>query len=143
MDGCPFCNKEILSKQKVYETENEYVLYNYRKTKCIGRGVVIPKKHVTMLHDLSNDEAKSLFGTVWYVAGKIRDHYKPLGINYGFNEGEIAGQTIFHLHFHILPRYENDEMPEFHLFHGDPKKKSVFKEDELNKLTLELREVLR
>lgn len=142
MNNCPFCNKEIISKQKVYETKNEYVLYNRRKTKCIGRCLVIPKKHVATLHDLSIDEAKSLFGTVWYVARKIRDHYKPLGVNYGFNEGDIAGQTVFHLHFHILPRYKEDGIPEFHLFHGDPAKKGIFKTDEFNKLALELRDVL-
>lgn len=143
MLDCPFCNPKIINSQMILKTRNEYVLYNIRKGKTRGRSIVIPKRHVSTLGELSVEEAKSLFETVWLVSNRLREYLKPDGINYGFNEGKIAGQTVFHLHFHIMPRYEDDGMPEFHLFHSDPDKKTRFTDEELVQLVEEFRNVFK
>lgn len=142
MSDCPFCNPRIIKRQLMLETENEYVLYNIRKGKTRGRSFFVPKRHVSSLGELSVEEAGSLFETIWLVSNRLCEYLKPQGINYGFNEGEIAGQIVFHLHFHIMPRYEDDGMPEFHLFHGDPQTKSNFTEKELVPFVEEFKKVL-
>lgn len=143
MPFCPFCDPKVLSEQVVYETDTEYVIYNIRDTKCIGRCVVVPKEHISNIRGLSQKAAGSLFETVWFVATKINEHYKPVAINYGINEGKLAGQTVDHLHVHIIPRYQGDGLSEFHLFHEDHTKVGNLENDELIKRTKELRNALK
>jgi histidine triad (HIT) family protein len=67
---CPFCNQENYNKQKIYETENEIVLYNLSpRTK--GQCLVIPKRHVVGVRELSEEEAMSLMRTVKFVSEKL------------------------------------------------------------------------
>ncbi len=138
--GCPFCDPYILARQKLFETKYEHVLYNIRKS-TKGRCVVVPKKHVVSIRALTQEETASLLNTVRLVSSKLEEYLKPDGFNYGFNEGEIAGQTIEHLHFHILPRFRDDGLPEFHLFHGDQKTKSNLSEEEYLDLVTEFRKL--
>lgn len=142
MADCSFCNPRVIERQKILETPHEFVLYNIRKGKTLGRCLVIPKRHVTNIGDLTTDEVESLFHTVWAVSNCLRKHLHPDGINFGFNEGEIAGQSVPHVHVHIMPRYINDDIPEFHLFHRDPKHKSNYSEKELQELVNQFRSVL-
>ena len=125
---CPFCDVSVIERQKIWETEQEIVLYNIRPANK-GQCLVAPKRHVTSIHDLPDDEVKSLFQTVKRVAGKLKQYLNPTGFNYGFNEGSYAGQSVMHLHFHVLPRFEGDAVMRHHLFHRK-------KEDKRN-LTLE------
>lgn len=129
-----------MAEQKLFETESEYVLYSIRKS-TKGRCVVIPKRHAVSIRELTESETASLFNTVRIVSAKLNDYLKPAGFNYGFNEGEIAGQTIEHLHFHIIPRFEGDNLPEFHLFHGDPKIKKNLPEEDYKSLIEEFRQL--
>jgi len=118
MIKCPFCSQEIINRQKIFETESEYVFYNIRNSNK-GRCLVIPKRHIASLDEMTDEELISFFKTVRLVAQKLKDYLSPAGINYGLNEGDRAGQTIKHMHFHIIPRFDNDSFPHFHLFHGD------------------------
>jgi histidine triad (HIT) family protein len=140
MFDCPFCNPAVIENQKIYETETEYVLYNIRKTNR-GRCEVVPKRHVKNIRELSEKETASILNTVKLVSQKLFEYLKPDGFNFGFNEGERAGQAIDHFHFHIFPRFKDDSMPEFHLFHGGPKTKKNLTPDELQKLTKEFRKL--
>jgi diadenosine tetraphosphate (Ap4A) HIT family hydrolase len=135
---CPFCDHATISKQKIFETESEYVFYTIRKS-TRGRCLVVPKRHVVSVKGLSEEEAASLFKTVRYVSQKLSAYLKPAGINYGFNEGEIAGQSVEHFHFHIMPRFTGDNLPEFHLFHSDPKIKRDMADEELLERVKEFR----
>jgi len=113
---CPFCNQKTISQQKIHETDTEYVLHNIRPANR-GQCIVVPKRHVSNIRQLNDLELASLFITVKDISARLNANLKPSGFNYGFNEGAISGQTIEHLHFHILPRFQNDGLPEFHLFH--------------------------
>ena len=142
MNECPFCDPEIIEKQKIYETETEYVFYNYRKTNK-GRCLVIPKRHVSNINELTDKEAGNLIKTVRLVSTKLKNYLKPAGINYGFNEGARAGQVTSHFHFHILPRFEGDKVLQYHLFHEDPKTKSEWSDKELSELVSEFKNLFR
>ena len=138
---CPFCDKDIIKKQLVFETENEYVISNIRPA-TKGQCLVIPKNHVSNIRDLSKNQTETLLKTVRAVSIKIKKNLKPNGFNYGFNESPVAGQAINHLHFHILPRYKKDGLPEYHLFHRDNKKRNL-KDGDLEKVVQDLRKVLK
>jgi histidine triad (HIT) family protein len=140
MENCPFCIPEVIKRQKLFETESEYVLYNLRKTNR-GRCLVVPKRHVGNIRELSDSELASLIKTVSIVSGRLKDYLNPAGINYGFNEGEIAGQVVPHFHFHILPRFNDDKVLQYHLFHGDPKTKGDWDETELSNLVSEFKKI--
>jgi len=139
---CPFCNKENIAKQKIFETKTEYVLYNTRKSNK-GRCLVVPKRHVSSVRGLNNNEAESLLKTVKYVSRKLNKYLKPQGINYGFNEGMIAGQEIDHFHFHLLPRFQNDRLPRFHIFHGNAKQKKNWSKKKFQSLVIEFRQLFQ
>ena len=69
------------------------------------------------------------------------EHLKPIGFNYGFNEGGYAGQRVFHFHFHILPRFETDNVQKYHLFHRKPEDKIILTEEEMNLSVEEFRKI--
>ncbi|NQU77563.1 HIT family protein [Candidatus Falkowbacteria bacterium] len=139
--NCPFCDKEIIATQKIYETQTEYVIYNIRPANK-GHCLVVPKRHVQNITQLTDEEAASLIKTVKYIYKKLKEHLNPVGFNNGFNDGEYAGQTVEHFHFHIIPRFKNDNLPEFHLFHRDPKTKRNFSDEEIKPFVEEFRKIL-
>lgn len=140
--NCPFCDQLNIRKQLLAETATEYVLYNIRKTNK-GRCLVIPKRHVRTIRDLTDKELQGLMRTVQWVSEKLNSYLHPAGINYGFNEGGKAGQEIDHFHFHILPRYENDIVPEFHIFHHNRKLRQNYPDEEFRALVKEFQKIFR
>ena len=73
-----------------------------------GHCLVIPKRHVKTLWELTDEELKDLYTVMKQTDDWIFGWYHPDGTNIGINEGEAAGQTIEHLHIHLIPRYEGD-----------------------------------
>lgn len=73
-----------------------------------GHTLVIPRRHVASLFDLSPEERR----VVWQMVDDVRDflneQYKPDGFNIGLNDGPAAGQTIGHAHVHVIPRRLGD-----------------------------------
>jgi histidine triad (HIT) family protein len=70
-----------------------------------GHTLVIPKVHKENLFELTPDIAKNLFESVPAIANALKEEYKPLGLNLVNNNGEQAGQTVYHFHVHLIPRY--------------------------------------
>jgi histidine triad (HIT) family protein len=138
--NCPFCDKENIGKQKLFETDFEYVFYNIRPANK-GQCLVVSKRHVENVRELDDQEASSLFRTVKLVSTRLKNYLNCEGFNYGFNEGVLSGQTVPHLHFHILPRFNADNVPEFHLFHRDPKTKRNLSNEEIEPFIKEFREI--
>ncbi|MEO8231571.1 MAG: HIT family protein [Ignavibacteriota bacterium] len=106
---CIFC--DIASKDSEAEIifENEKVIafldinpVNY------GHTLVIPKKHFDNFLTIPNDELAELTNLTQYIAGAVKRAVKADGFNIISNNGMSAGQSVFHFHFHIIPRYEND-----------------------------------
>lgn len=71
-----------------------------------GHTLVVPKGHVDRLTDLPPDHYAPLFSALSTVCRRV-DERLSTHYNVGLNQGALAGQIVFHLHFHIIPRYEN------------------------------------
>ena len=70
-----------------------------------GHTLVLPKQPVQNLFDLDDEAAKYLITAVRKVAGAVQDAFSPDGIRLMQLNGEAAGQTVMHLHMHIIPCY--------------------------------------
>lgn len=138
--NCQFCDTQTIEKQKIYETSTAFVIYNIRPANK-GQCVVIPKRHITNIRDLSDDECAILLKLVKLVSEKLEEYLKPAGFNYGWNEGKYAGQSIEHVHIHVLPRFENDAVFKHHLFHRKQEDKKDLTEEELTSKVKEFRKI--
>jgi len=101
---CPFCD---LGQDVVLENDHAFAIYDgYPVSE--GHMLVIPRRHVTVYFGMSAAEKSACWELVERVRTFIMDRYHPSGINVGFNCGESAGQTVFHAHIHVIPRYDGD-----------------------------------
>lgn len=74
-----------------------------------GHIEVMPTRHVTCIEDLSNEEYEKLFLMIRKCIKLLKKTLKPIGFNVGINIGKnVAGASIDHIHFHIVPRYKRD-----------------------------------
>ena len=106
MKKCIFCNKK---KHKiVYNNRYFYVLRDtFPVTK--NHTLIIPKKHMKSFFDLNNAEIISLFDVLKRQRIFLTNKDKTIkSFNIGINNGKYAGQTIMHLHVHLIPRRKGD-----------------------------------
>ena len=106
MLDCLFCkivDGEIPSA-KVYEDENVLAFLDIAQV-TKGHTLIIPKKHHENMYDLSTEAAQHMFAAVPKVANALKQTFNPVGMNLLNNTGEKAGQQIFHIHLHLIPRY--------------------------------------
>lgn len=104
--NCIFCkiiNGEIPSA-KVFENDDVYAFLDVGQV-TKGHTLVIPKEHQKDIYHLRPDTASKLFSVVPQIAQAINDAFKPIGLNLLNNNGEFAGQSVFHYHVHLIPRY--------------------------------------
>ena len=104
--SCIFCDY-IDSKNCIIENDLAFTIYdNYPVNK--GHVLVIPKRHYASYFDATTDEILAFNDLIKKVKRLIDGELQPDGYNIGINIGESAGQTIFHLHIHVIPRYSGD-----------------------------------
>lgn len=111
MDNCIFC--KIISGEipsaKVYEDEEVYAFLDITQV-TPGHTLIIPKKHVRDIFEYDEDLAQSLFKRVPRVAKAIKKSFPECqGINIIQNNGEVAYQSVFHSHIHLIPRYSKSD----------------------------------
>lgn len=104
--SCVFCDH--LKKQKyIMENELAFAIYDaYPVNK--GHMLVMPKRHFADYFEATTEEITALNDLLQKVKGLLDEELKPDGYNIGINIGYAGGQTIFHLHIHIIPRYNGD-----------------------------------
>jgi diadenosine tetraphosphate (Ap4A) HIT family hydrolase len=73
-----------------------------------GHTLLIPRRHVASFFDLSAAERASLMTLLDWAKAEIEREHRPAGFNIGINDGPAAGQTVSHLHVHLIPRYLGD-----------------------------------
>ena len=73
-----------------------------------GHVLIVPKRHMASLFDLTEEEVLSIWKLVGDVKDVLNNQFHPDGYNVGVNVGAAAGQTVFHLHLHVIPRYNGD-----------------------------------
>jgi len=102
---CPFCNMD--KERVIFENNFSYALLDiYPVTK--GHTLIIPKKHILSIEEINQNEFLDLFETFLKVKIGITKFLNPDGFNFGINIGEASGQSIEHIHFHLIPRYFGD-----------------------------------
>lgn len=105
MSECIFC--EINQEQII--AENELALAFYDKFPVnYGHVLIVPKRHVETYFDASQEEQNAINTLLIEVKAIIDRDYHPDGYNIGVNVGPAGGQTVFHLHVHLIPRYLGD-----------------------------------
>ena len=73
-----------------------------------GHALVIPKRHVVSIWEMTTEEYTDAFNLVRQVKDVLQKKFEPQGFNIGVNCGEVAGQSVFHAHIHVIPRYAGD-----------------------------------
>ncbi len=105
MEGCIFCQQKNLTDIK----ENKLALAFYDSRPISeGHALVIPKRHVETYFDATLEEHAAITKLIFEVKDFLQAEYGPDGYNIGANVGLAAGQTVFHFHIHIIPRYSGD-----------------------------------
>lgn len=75
-----------------------------------GHTLVVPRDHCVDLFDIGPERAAAVMRSAIAVAGMLRDAFRPPGMNLLQATGALAGQTVFHFHIHVLPRYGGTEI---------------------------------
>lgn len=103
--SCIFCSREELN----IIAENELCFAIYDKYPVnLGHVLIIPKRHYKSFFDATVEEVTAIYELIHKCKEILDEKYKPTGYNIGINVNESAGQTIMHLHVHLIPRYDND-----------------------------------
>lgn len=108
-NNCIFCkiaNGEIPSKT-LYEDEQFRVILDLGPA-TKGHALILPKEHFANLYELPDETAAGVMKLAKKMAVQMSQKLKSDGFNLVQNNGEIAGQTVFHFHLHLIPRYKGD-----------------------------------
>ena len=102
---CIFCN--ISQDRRITENDHCFAIYDdFPVSK--GHTLIIPKRHVADYFDLTEDEVMAMQALMRDIKAKIDAELSPDGYNIGINVNAAAGQTVFHVHMHLIPRYVGD-----------------------------------
>ena len=104
--NCIFCNY-ISASNFIRENPLAVAIYDNFPVNN-GHMLIIPKRHFASYFDATAEEVEALNQMLHDAKRHLDQEYKPDGYNIGINVGEAAGQTIFHLHIHLIPRYDGD-----------------------------------
>jgi diadenosine tetraphosphate (Ap4A) HIT family hydrolase len=103
---CPFCSSDI---QNRFVSSNELVFAIYDQYPVSkGHLLVIPNRHCDNYFLLSADEQQACWSLIKEMQEKLSNEFHPAGFNIGVNVGAAAGQTVGHVHIHLIPRFEGD-----------------------------------
>ena len=105
-NNCPFCNLAN-DCELITETDTIVAILD-RFPVNEGHSLIIPKRHISNYFDLTTKEQNALWMVVNRCKIILERKYKPDGFNLGINVGQAAGQSIPHLHIHLIPRYVGD-----------------------------------
>ena len=105
---CPFCKITRHDEKRIIK-END-LAFVIRDSYHVSEGhtLIIPKRHVASFFEISNEERRALLDLLDQAKKAIDQEFSPAAYNIGINDGASAGQTVPHLHIHLIPRYKGD-----------------------------------
>ncbi len=103
--SCIFCN---IDKERIILENEDAFAVNDGFPVSKGHMLIIPKKHIKNYFEADEQIKKQLWKLVDDCKGMADKNFAPQGYNIGINCGEAAGQTVMHLHIHLIPRYSGD-----------------------------------
>lgn len=109
MSDCIFCKiiKGELPAEKVFEDDKVLAFLDIHPV-TKGHTLLVPKEHYPDLISTPKEVVAEVVSYVPQIAGGLIKGLGATGLNLGSNNGRAAGQIIFHLHFHLIPRYTDD-----------------------------------
>lgn len=110
MTDCIFCKivEGSIPSYKIYEDDDILAFLDITQT-TKGHTLVIPKTHVRNVLAMTDVQAATLFAKIPSIASHLTNTLGATGLNILQNNEEIAGQTVFHAHVHLIPRYASDD----------------------------------
>ena len=102
---CAFCT---LPSTRVIDENATTIAVRDGYPVSAGHTLVIPKRHIGSFFDLSEQERDDLLALLDRAKLVLDQEFQPQGYNIGINDGAAAGQTVPHLHVHLIPRFEGD-----------------------------------
>ena len=103
---CPFCN---LPQERIVVASEHIRAIRDAFPVSPGHTLLLPRRHVGSLFGLTVVEWVELGQLLARVRTALQAEFRPDGFNIGINEGAAAGQTVPHLHVHLIPRYQGDQ----------------------------------
>ena len=108
-ENCIFC--KILAGEipstAVYEDDDFKAILDVNQA-ARGHVIILPKNHAANIYELPDEDASKIMVVAKKIATAIEKAYHCDGVNILQNNGEAAGQTVFHLHVHVIPRFKGD-----------------------------------
>ena len=103
--ACPFCD---LAPDRLVWSDELVVAIRDGYPVSPGHTLIVPRRHVATWFDATLDEQGAMFAAIAEIRRQLDDELRPDGYNVGFNAGEAAGQTVMHMHMHVIPRFRGD-----------------------------------
>lgn len=140
MINCPFCEiaTHHLSAVVLYEDDTVVSVLDHRPISK-GHSLVMPKKHFRNIIDIDQVTLCRVYKIAKIISSAINELYKPSGINVIQNNGINAGQTIFHFHIQVIPRYDSEYN---RMLEQIARKRKVIVEEDLLKVRNDIVEIL-
>lgn len=108
MDHCQFCWPKI-KKETIFESLYHVFVYTPGSV-LVGSGMIIPKVHRETVFDLSEEEWLDAFDMLKNVRTYLDETFNPDGYNVGWNCYPVGGQTVGHVHMHVIPRFKDEPL---------------------------------
>jgi len=106
---CPFCNPKNVGYRTVKNGVMCFAIHQEKYEVSKGHTLIIPRRHVSSYFDLTAGEIAEMHELSYKIKRDLEAKHSDIdGWNIGFNVGEAAGQTVFHVHMHLIPRRFGD-----------------------------------
>jgi diadenosine tetraphosphate (Ap4A) HIT family hydrolase len=102
---CPFC---VLDPARILAEDELTVVYRDGYPVSPGHTVIIPRRHFATLFEATPEEQAALLAALARARNILDERHHPDGYNIGINHGKAGGQSVPHLHIHVIPRYLGD-----------------------------------
>lgn len=106
--ACPFCNLD--NSRIIQANTHAFAIFDGYPVSP-GHSLIIPKRHISSFFEATREEQTAIFDLLAVMRAALQKEHNPDGFNIGINDGSAAGQTVMHLHIHLIPRYAGD-MPD-------------------------------
>lgn len=102
---CVFCS---LPQDRIIDSNDLALTIRDGYPVSPGHTLVIPKRHIASFFDITPEEQTAMLALLDKAASVLKGELDPPGFNIGINDGAVAGQTVPHLHMHLIPRFPAD-----------------------------------
>jgi diadenosine tetraphosphate (Ap4A) HIT family hydrolase len=102
---CPFCT---LPLKRIIDSNDLALVIRDGYPVSPGHTLIIPKRHIGSWFEITPEEQSAMLDLLGRAKAALEEEFKPDGYNIGINDGPTAGQTVPHLHMHLIPRYKGD-----------------------------------